>query len=58
MTFRKFLKGFATACAVLCGFAVLGIVGAIEHGADLNLSLGAFGLTACGGIFAGLAYLI
>ena len=56
--FRKVLKCFAGVSAFLCALAVLGIVGAIEGGAALDIVPGAFGLTACGGIFAGLAYLI
>lgn len=58
MTFRKVLKGIAIFCACCCAFAVLGIVGALDGGAALDIVLGAFALTACGGIFAGLAYLI
>lgn len=56
--FRKVLKTAAIICACLCAFAVLGIVGAIDGGAALDIVPGAFALTACGGIFAGLAYLI
>ena len=58
MTFRKVLKGFAIFCACCCAFAVLGIVGAIDGGAALDVVPGAFGLLALSGIFAGLSYLI
>ena len=56
--FRKVLKTAAVICACLCALAVLGIVGALDGGAALDIVPGAIGLTAFGGIFAGLAYLI
>lgn len=55
---RKVLKTAATAGACLCLFAVLGIIGAIDGGAGLEIVPGLIGLTGCGGVFAGLAYLI
>lgn len=56
--FRKVLKRIAAGFALLCAFAVVGIAGAIEGGAALDIVPGALGLAACGLVFTGLSYLI
>lgn len=56
--FRKVLKRIAAGFALLCAFAVVGIVGAIEGGAALDIVPSALGLAACGLVFTGLSYLI